>query len=235
MPASARRRRGRRGCSGLTASLPLGVLQRRVDRREHRDRRDAERGRLAGGVDQRRDRQPERAGHRGRPARAPSSSCTKTGQIRSPAVSTFSATSLRDQASRRLRRRRSRRVGRERRQKRGHRIDFSPKTKGRPRYKTPAPKQKAHPETKGPPRNKRPSGWPENTLARASAQRARCRRRPRENDAVRTPSFRRRPTTGTDGRLRPPDACWGQGSIVFTPSADPASLSRRLRVQSVAP
>ncbi len=32
------------------------------------------------------------------------SSWTKTGQIRSPAVSTFSATSLRDQASRRLRR-----------------------------------------------------------------------------------------------------------------------------------
>ncbi len=36
----------------------------------------------------------------------PLSSWTKTGQIKSPAVSTFSATSLRDQASRRLRRRR---------------------------------------------------------------------------------------------------------------------------------
>src|SRR6516165_9628840 len=34
------------------------------------------------------------------------SSCTKTGQIRSPAVSTLSATSLRDHGSRRLRRRR---------------------------------------------------------------------------------------------------------------------------------
>ena len=41
---------------GVDRLAAVGVLERRVDRREHRDRRDAERGGLAGGVDQRRDR-----------------------------------------------------------------------------------------------------------------------------------------------------------------------------------
>ncbi len=44
--------------------LALGVLQRRIDRRKHRDGRNAELGGLARGVDQCRDRQPPGAGHR---------------------------------------------------------------------------------------------------------------------------------------------------------------------------
>ena len=50
---------------GVHRLAALFVLQRRRHRREHRDRRDAERGRLASGVDQGRDRQAKNAGHRG--------------------------------------------------------------------------------------------------------------------------------------------------------------------------
>ena len=60
-----RRDRAADEIAGVQGFAALVVLQRRRHRREDRDGRDAERRRLAGGIDQRRDRQPEDTGHRG--------------------------------------------------------------------------------------------------------------------------------------------------------------------------
>jgi hypothetical protein len=49
---------------GVDRLVPLRVLQRRIDRRKHGDGRNAERRGLARGIDERRDRQAERVGHR---------------------------------------------------------------------------------------------------------------------------------------------------------------------------
>ena len=50
---------------GVERLAAFRILKRGRHHRENRDRRDAELGRLAGGIDQRRDRQAEDAGHRG--------------------------------------------------------------------------------------------------------------------------------------------------------------------------
>ena len=75
---------------------------------EQRDRRDAERHRLLGGRRRRDRRSAARRPAWRRPARAcRCPSMTKIGQIRSAGVSTFSATSRRDQSVLRLRRMRT--------------------------------------------------------------------------------------------------------------------------------
>ena len=51
--------------AGVERLAAFFILERGGHRREHRDRRNAERGGLAGGVDQCRDRQAKDAGHRG--------------------------------------------------------------------------------------------------------------------------------------------------------------------------